>query len=163
MLPLIRDPFEGISSDFYQGVDRGHCSLRRDLMVPFDPPMIYGVGGRLYFPWFSFWRSNSLADERLALFVTVVEELLADDPDLEMARFEVLDFSCSDKNSPRELRVINTGYIPRVDADRKAEMISCFSEGYFLACKELSSSADAAKSEKRPGDDADSDQLGLFD
>lgn len=48
-------------------------------MVPFEGPMIYGVGGQLYFPWFSFWRRNPLANERLSLFVTLVEEVLLQD------------------------------------------------------------------------------------
>jgi hypothetical protein len=37
--------------------------------------------GQVYFPWFSFWRSNPLADASLSLFVMVVEEVLLQDPD----------------------------------------------------------------------------------
>jgi len=92
VLPLIRDHFAGVAPDFYQGIDRRYYPVARGLMVPFEPPMIYGIGGQLYFPWFSFWRQNPLAKERLSLFVTLVDEVMLQDPDLETARFEVLDF-----------------------------------------------------------------------
>jgi hypothetical protein len=93
VLPLIRDHFADVSPDFFQTIDRRYYPVGRGLMVPFEPPMIYGVGGQLYFPWFSFWRQNPLANERLSLFVTLVDEVLMQDPDLDTARFEILDFS----------------------------------------------------------------------
>ena len=65
VLPLIRDHFATVVPDFVQGIDRRYYSIGRGLMVPFDPPLLYGVGGKLTFPWFSFWRSNPLADARL--------------------------------------------------------------------------------------------------
>lgn len=92
VLPLIRDHFADVAPDFFQTIDRRYYPVGRGLMVPFEPPMIYGVGGQLYFPWFSFWRQNPLAKERLSLFVTLVDEVLMQDPDLETARFEILDF-----------------------------------------------------------------------
>ena len=121
--------------------------------------MIYGVGGQLYFPWFSFWRQNPLAREQLSLFITLVDEVLLQDPDLEAARFEVLDFSAP--NGKRELTVIDARHIPRVDENRKLEMLSTFAEGFFLAQAELKA---------KPATDADErdekrypNQPGLFD
>jgi hypothetical protein len=61
VLPLIRDYFDGVNAAFVQAVERRYFPVGRGLMVPFDPPLIYGEGGRLHFPWFSFWRSNPLA------------------------------------------------------------------------------------------------------
>src|SRR5947209_7269855 len=103
VLPLIRDHFADVAPDFIQAIDRRYYPVGRGLMVPFEPPMIYGVGGQLYFPWFSFWRANPLARERLSLFVTLVEEVLMQDPDLETARFEILYFSCPGAKQPRTL------------------------------------------------------------
>jgi hypothetical protein len=111
VLPLIRDHFADVAPDFIQAIDRRYYPVGRGLMVPFEPPMIYGVGGQLYFPWFSFWRQNPLAKERLSLFVTLVEEVLLQDPDLETARFEVLDFSAP--KGTRELRPLLTLGISR--------------------------------------------------
>ena len=59
VMPLIRDHFEGVSPDFFQTVERRYYPVGRGLMVPFDPPMIYGVGGQLYFPWFQFLATES--------------------------------------------------------------------------------------------------------
>lgn len=150
VLPLIRDHFAGILPDFYQNVDRRYYPVGRGLMIPFDPPMIYGVGGRLYFPWFSFWRQNPLAAERLSLFVTLVDEILLQDPDLESARFEILDFSCPRPKAPRVLRVIDAREIPRLDESRKAEMLERFADGYFWALEELASSPPRPPAGDRP-------------
>jgi hypothetical protein len=136
VLPLIRDHFASVAPDFVQGVDRRYYSIGRGLMVPFDPPLLYGTGGKLTFPWFSFWRSNPLADARLSLFVTLVDELLADDPDLAAADFQILDFSVPKGNKlkagqpkpPRQLRVIDA-------------------RGYFMAITELSAAAKARPSD----------------
>jgi hypothetical protein len=146
VLPLIRDHFASVAPDFVQGIDRRYYSIGRGLMVPFDPPLLYGTGGTLTFPWFSFWRSNPLADARLSLFVTLVDELLADDPDLAAADFQVLDFSvpkvkkpkAGQSKPPRQLRIIDARDIPRVSEPTKLEMLTVFAEGYFMAVAELS-------------------------
>lgn len=140
VLPLIRDHFAGVSPDFYQTIEKRYYPIGRGLMVPFEPPMIYGIGGQLYFPWFSFWRQNPLAKERLSLFVTLVDEIIMQDPDLETARFEILDFSALAPKQPRTLRVIDAREIPRVDDKRKSEMLECFAEGYYRALDELAGS-----------------------
>ncbi|MGJ4880433.1 MULTISPECIES: hypothetical protein [unclassified Bradyrhizobium] len=151
VLPLIRDHFADVTPDFVQSIDRRYYSIGRGLMVPFDPPLLYGVGGQLTFPWFSFWRQNPLARERLSLFVTLVDELLADDPDLAAAKFQILDFSVprvKGREPLRELRVIEAGDIPRVSEDRKIEMLRVFADGYFMAEAELARRP-AAPSEER--------------
>ena len=56
-------------------VARRFYPLARDIMIPFEAPLEYSVNGQKYFPWFSFWRSNPLADKRLSLFVSLVDEV----------------------------------------------------------------------------------------
>ena len=153
VLPLIRDHFASVAPDFVQGIDRRYYPIGRGLMVPFDPPLLYGTGGKLTFPWFSFWRSNPLADDRLSLFVTLVDELLADDPDLSAAEFQILDFSIPKatiatvkSKPPRQLRIIDARNIARVSETTKLEMLTIFAEGYFMAVAELAAKA-------RPSDD----------
>lgn len=160
VLPLIRDHFTGITPDFTQNIERRYYPVARGLMIPFEPPMIYGVGGQLYFPWFSFWRQNPLAKERLSLFITLVDELLLQDPDLEAARFEVLDFSAM--NGTRELTVLDSRDIPRVSETRKIEMLSIFADGFFQAQTELKSRPQP-DSESRDAAADDPAQPGLFD
>lgn len=167
ILPLIREHFCGIAPDFYQVIDKRYYPAGRGLLVPFEPPMIYGIGGQRYFPWFSFWRSNPLASERLSLFVTLVDEILLQDPDLESARFEILDFSCPSPKTPRSLEVIDAKEIPRLDETRKIAMLETFVDGYFRALSELAKGAYSGPKTDRRGKEApfesDPGQLGLFD
>jgi len=163
VLPLIRDHFSGLTPDFYQTIDRRYYPVGRGLMVPFEPPMIYGVGGQLYFPWFSFWRRNPLSAERLSLFVTLVDEVLMQDPDLETARFEILDFSCPGPKSPRMLRVIDARNIPRIDEARKTEMLEAFTDGYFRAVAVLAGKAPTGASPDGQDSAPDPDQPRFFD
>jgi hypothetical protein len=129
-------------------------------MVPFEPPIIYGSVGGAIFPWFSFWKSNPLAGDRLSLFVTLVKEVLADDPDLEEADFQILDFSAPKGSSQRELKVTHASDVPILSDARKTEMLEIFAEGYFAAEEEL-----RAAPVEDVGKDAPSnpDQPGLFD
>lgn len=163
VLPLIRDHFAGVSPDFFQTIDKRYYPVGRGLMVPFEPPMIYGVGGQLYFPWFSFWRTNPLAKERLSLFVTLVDEVLMQDPDLETARFEILDFSCSSPKVPRSLTIIDARDVQRLDEVRKTEMLHAFAEGYFQALATLAGSAPPPPEDRDEPPLPDPDQPGLFD
>jgi hypothetical protein len=159
VLPLINNHFTGVSPDFYQLIDRRYYPVARGLMVPFEPPMIYGVGGQLFFPWFSFWRQNPLSNERLSLFVTLVDEVLMQDPDLERARFDVLDFSAP--NGTRELTVIDARNVPRLDEARKVQMLSAFAEGFFQAQAELRGMREAGRGEGEQK--RDPAQRGFFD
>jgi hypothetical protein len=163
VLLLIRDHFEGVAPDFYQTVEKRYYPVGRGLMVPFEPPMIYGVGGQLYFPWFSFWRANPLAKEKLSLFVTLVDEILMQDPDLEAARFRILDFSCPSPKQPRELTVIDAADIPRLTDARKVEMLEAFAEGYFQAVAELVGKPAKAEADETETRKPDPDQPGFFD
>jgi hypothetical protein len=165
VLPLIRDHFSGLTPDFYQTIDRRYYPVGRGLMVPFEPPMIYGLGGQLYFPWFSFWRQNPLSKERLSLFVTLVDEVLMQDPDLETAHFEILDFSCPGPKTPRTLRVIDARDIPRIDDARKTAMLEAFADGYFRAVAELAGTGPARPNpdDRESAPEPDPDQPGLFD
>jgi hypothetical protein len=160
VLPLIRDHFADVAPDFIQSIDRRYYPVGRGLMVPFEPPMIYGVGGQLYFPWFSFWRQNPLAKERLSLFVTLVEEVLLQDPDLESARFDILDFSAP--RGTRELTIVDARKIPRVDEARKLAMLSTFADGFFQAQAELKSKPERG-AEKKSDEKRDPNQPGFFD
>lgn len=163
VLPLIRDHFDGLSPVFVQAVDRRYYPISRRLMVPFQPPLICGVDGQFYFPWFSFWRTNPIAQERLSLFVTMVEEVLYQDPDLGDAKFEILDFSAPAPNQKRELTVIDARDVQRVSAEQKAEMLKIFAEGFSLAQAELAGEVDdpASKGKPREGYSKD-DQPDLF-
>lgn len=162
LLPLINHYFKNTSPDFVQSVGRRYYPVSRELMVPFEPPLVYGLGGNLHFPWLSLWRSNPLSGEQLSLFVTIVDELLLQDPDLEAANFDILDFSVSKPKGPRELKIINASDIPRVSEKTKREMLEIYAEGYSLAQQELAGHKDEKRKDDRDDKRAD-DQPGLFD
>jgi len=161
LLPLIQQYFEGISPSFVQGVAPRYYPVGRDLMIPFQPSLIYGANGQIHFPWLSFWRSNPLATERLSLFVTIVEEVLLQDADLEEAKFVILDFSAANSQSERKLTVIEAANIPRISEQRKIEMLSIFAEGFRLAQADPAIASRAEQDQRTDKDDPD--QMGLFE
>jgi hypothetical protein len=159
IIKLIHDHFLSISPAFVNKVSTRSYSVGRSLMVPFTPPLIYGIGGQLYFPWFSFWRSQPLSGEQLSLFVTLVYEILGQDPDLEDAKFEILDFSAPKGGEPRDLVVLDARDIPRLTEERKQEMLNIFAEGFGQAKQTLS--AKAKTTTKDTSEEQDSRQIGF--
>lgn len=160
LLPLIADHFADETPKYVMSVDRRYYAAGRGLMVPFDPPVIYGGPDGAIFPWFSFWKSNPLSGDRLSLFVTMVRETLAEDPDLEAADFQILDFSAPKGSKERELKVIHASDVPSLPEARKIEMLEIFAEGYFAAEEELRTTPAENVEKDVPNDP---DQPGLFD
>ena len=163
VLPLIEQYFDGIEPSFVQLIKPRVHPLARGIMIPFSPPLLYGVGGKFHFPWFSFWRSNPIAAERLSLFVSLVDDLLLQDPDLEEAKFEILDFSSPGKGLPRELSVVDAREIPRVTDSEKVQMLSVFAEGFTMAQAQLSRVPEDTEETEERRPDEDLDQPDLFD
>lgn len=162
VLPLLRSYYETIEPDGPPNrVARRHYPLARDIMIPFEAPLEYSVGGQRYFPWFSFWRSNPLADKRLSLFVTLVEEVLMQDPDLETAIFQMLDFSCIEGANERQLLVIDVRDIPRLEDAEKRAMLEIFADGYRAARDEIAGLKPERK-EKGETQHPDPNQRDLF-
>jgi hypothetical protein len=146
--------FESISPDFVQQVDTRVYPITRGLMIPFTPPLIYGLGGQIYFPWLSFWRANPLSNKRLAFFVSLVKEVLVEDPDLENARFQIYDFSAPKPKTPRDLAIIEARDVPTLSQDETKEMLAVFAEGFFNAQAELAGKVSTQK---------DADQQGSYE
>lgn len=163
LLPLVRDYFLDVAPDFYQSIARRYYPAGRGILVPFDSPLIYGVSGTIHFPWFSFWRRNPLASKRLSLFVSLVDEVLLQDPDLENAKFVILDFSASAPKQPRQLHIVDAARIPRLNKESLAEMLSIFAKGYRQAKAELAGEPSTTEKSEAPDEDSVEDQLELFD
>jgi hypothetical protein len=159
LVPLIADHFRDVRPDFVNPVSTRLYSIGPDLAIPFTPPLVYGVGGQLYFPWFSFWRQNPLRDAKLRLFVTLVDEVLRDDPDLESANFQILDFSCPEPGEGRVLSVQNTNEIEPLPHEEKVAMLEIFADGFQKARTILESEPVRAPREDRDEDDNYDDNL----
>lgn len=163
ILPLIRDHFDGIRPDFVQSIGKRYYPIGRGLEIPFNPPLIYGVDGQLILPWMIFWRVNPLSKKQLSLFVTLVAEMLQQNPDLEDAKVEILDFSSPKQKLPRELKITDVRDVPVVTREELTRMLETFVDGYLLAKTELEAAPKAKSEEKPPRKDGDSDQPNLFD
>jgi hypothetical protein len=159
LVPLIADHFQDIRPDFVNPVSTRIYSIGPDLAIPFTPPLVYGVGGQLYFPWFSFWRQNPLRGNNLRLFVTLVDEVLRDDPDLESAVFQILDFSCPEAGKERILSVRDTSEVERLPHEEKVTMLEVFAEGFQKAKSVLEAEPMRAPREERDEDDQYDDGL----
>lgn len=164
LLPLLRDHFEDVAPTFVQSISPRFYPIGRGLFVPFEPPFVYGCGGQLYFPWLSFWRTNPLMKLRLSLFVTVVREILAQDPDFERARFQILDFSAPSTTGRRTCAVIEANDIPDLAEGDKRQLLDAFADGYFRALAELAREGSRTeKSEERDRPESSDGQRDLFD
>lgn len=163
VLPLIRDHFDGLVPDFPpQLVARRYYSVARDLQIPFQPPMLYGLGGQLHLPWFSFWRSNALQGVRLSLFATLAAEVMQEDSDLDRARLHILDCSVPKGETERRLIVIEAQDVPRLQDAEKREMLEIWAEGYRLARDDLARQPDVAKPQDEQGRRDDDGQGDMF-
>lgn len=162
LLPLIRDQLVGINASYVHRVSPRYYPIGRGVVVPFAPPFVYGEEGCVHMPWFSFWKNNPLSGRRLSLFMTVVDEILSQDPDLDEAAFRVLDFSVDEVTGERAVVVLRSSEIERIDRKELAGMLATFVEGFDAACRELESLG-VARRDPRLDDSLDVDQLGLFD
>jgi hypothetical protein len=157
LLSLIHAEFARRNVEFAQPVSGRKYPVSRELAVPFVPPLVYGAKGELVFPWFSLWHLNPLEGERLSLFVTLVNEMLMQDPDLENARFEIWDLSAPKPGEPRRLRIADARDVPLVSESRKVQMLSVFVEGFRLAREHFALRA-TPSSEQPRADAPQSDQ-----
>lgn len=137
LLPLIFDHFSSVRPDFIVTVATQYYSIGRNLMVPFRPPMLYGVGGKLVLPWFIFWKSNPLNERQNSLFITIVKEILENDPDLNNCEFQILDFSAPNNSTNRALRVSRLNDYDILSVQERDQMLEVFVEGFSLATDEL--------------------------
>lgn len=164
ILPMIRDHFDGVNPDFVNTVSERRYQLGRGLFIPFRPPLLYGVGGEFVLPWFVFWRKNRLMGERLSLFISIVQEIMCQDPDLDEARIEILDFSVPRNETSRCLTVTDAKDLPALSEDRKLEMIRDVVVGFSMAEAEIArkSNQSSAKNDEENRRPDCPDQPNLF-
>jgi len=133
VVPLIYEHFSDIQQDYVHDIAPSYYPIGRNLKIPFKSAFIYGLGGQIYLPWFIYWKRNPLNDQQLSLFVTLAKEILSQDPELETAKFLILDFSAAKPNENRQLEIIDTADIPVFSSTQTAEMLTIFSEGFDRA------------------------------
>lgn len=138
IVPLMCDYFSEVQPDFVHDVAPNYYSIGRDLRVPFKSVFAYGVGGQVYLPWFIFWKSNPLTDIQFSLFVTLALDIIGQDPDLEDARLQILDFSEPVQGKGRSLKVIDASDVDIFSREKVVDMLSVFAEGFRMAEQKVS-------------------------
>lgn len=129
IITLVSSYFDEVRPDFVNSVSRRYYPIGPGILVPWDMQLLYGVGGKLVVPWFSFWASNPVKGLKGDLFANVVFDLLEDDPDLEDAEFQFIDLA-RDKDGVRGRPVTYGREYNRLSAETKAKMFAPFVEGY---------------------------------
>ena len=160
LVGMIEGHFSPIVTDFPpMDVECRHYSVGRGLRIPFQPPLCYYIGGELYLPWFMFWMRNPLVKKKLSYFLTILDEIREQEPDLEDARVQILDFSVPDKAFERSLLVIAEDDIPRATKDELTDALEIFTYGFFRAQLELANRTDDPAPSQPPNDPDDQPDL----
>lgn len=160
--PLLSDHFAKIAPSFVHEVSVRVYPLNRHLRVPFEPPMVFGFNGKTYLPLFIFWRTNPLTPDQLSLMASMVRELIAQDPDLDLATTSILDFSAPKGVPERVFRQLALNDIPSISSAKRDEMLSVFAAGFELARKELAGQSEGRNAGQDAPSKSDDDQPDLF-
>lgn len=159
ILPLVKKFFDGHQVTAALPIAPRYYPLAKDLRVPFSPPMLFFSKRKAIFPWFLFWKSNPLKGESLSLFVTLVDEILKQDSDLDESKFVIVDLSFDEESEARILRVLPAETIPRLSDQRKRELLQVFVEGYRLA---EAAAAQRTRDKENSESEIDPNQLDLY-
>lgn len=163
ILGLIDEHFSKLEPDFPPiEVECRHYRIAPDIIIPFQPPLCYGIGGQLYLPYPNYWRNNPLRGKRLSVFMSIVDQIREQEPDIEAARIHILNYGIPQDESERRLIVMDEGDIPRVTRAELSASLQIFADGYRAARDKLA----GVKPEKKAKDDAprpDPYQRDMFD
>jgi hypothetical protein len=163
ILRLIDSHFDTIHPDFPPiEVECRYYRIAPDIIIPFQPPICYGIGGQLYLPYFNFWRNNPLKGKRLSVFMTIIDAIREQEPDLETAIMPILNFGIPQGEKQRKLVVIDDREIVRVTPTEIQRWLQVFAEGYRGARDELSRTQPERRKDRDEGNRPDDGQRDLF-
>lgn len=133
ILPLLREFESRVAIEFVSEVVPRNYPIGRDLRVLVNPPLIYFSGGQSFLPWFIFWKTNRFDQIRLRLFITMIREVFAQDPDIDDASLSLIICSESSIKEGRTLEVLDTSSIVSLSEGERNKMLAIFAEGYAMA------------------------------
>lgn len=117
-------------------------SIGRGIQVPFCPPMLCGTAKGIVLPWLIFWTDNPLTGLQLQLFVSMVEDILKGEPDLDSAQLLIVDMSDAAIKKDGRPMLTSSADVPKLPASQMVSMLSTVVEGFELAKEELKSVVD---------------------
>jgi hypothetical protein len=163
LLSLIDGHFDSIAPDYPPiEVECRYYQIAPDIKILFQPPICYGIGGQLYLPYFNFWRRSPLKGKRLSVFMTILDDIRKQEPDIETARMPILDFSIPPEEEERKLAVINENDVERVAPSELQHWMQIFAEGYRAARAELAGRKPEATEKRDDTSRPDDGQDDLF-
>lgn len=162
IVPLVIEHFSTVNPDFVHDIAPSYYPIGRELKIPLKLSFIYGVGGQVYLPSFIFWKKNPMDEQQFSLFVSLAQEMLHQDPDLEAAKFKILDFSAKGRNQGRTLEVIDSKDVPILNSSTRAEMLSVFVEGFERAESRVKN-VSAPKTKRETNVIVDNNQMPLWE
>jgi hypothetical protein len=138
ILRLIDGHFSTLEPDFPPiEVECRYYRIAPDIIIPFQPPLCYGIGGQLHLPYPSYWQRNPLRRERLSVFMSIVDEIREQEPDIENAHMHILDYGIPQSEMKRRLIIVDERDVPRVTRNELTEKLQIFTDGYRAARDEL--------------------------
>jgi hypothetical protein len=162
ILPLLK-VFENRSAiEFVNEITPRNYPIGRDLRVLVNPPLIYFERGQSFLPWFIFWKTNRFDEARLRLFVTMIREVFAQDPDIDDASLSLVICSEPVPKEGRALQVMDTSSIVSLSESERNEMLAIFAKGYAMAVSALAEGRSTGKELSDDDRDSSDDQPDLF-
>lgn len=163
ILKLLDRHFATIHPDFPPiEVECRYYRFAPDITIPFQPPLCYGIGGQLYVPYFDFWRKSPLTGKRLSVFMTILDAIRAQEPDLKHAIVPILRFAIPPNEDERKLLIVDERDIERVSQDELKRWLQTFAEGYRAAQSQLAKAAADEQSTREQSSPADPGQGDFF-
>ena len=164
ILPLVKSHFDGIQPDFVNSVSERRYPIAPGLSIPIRPPLIYGLSGEVVMPWPIFWKNQSLKDDRLSLFASIVQDVMTQDPFFDDVKFEVHFYSAVKGSSKRSFTIVPGTDIAPMSEDRRIQMLRDLATGYQLAKAEIEMrTASSTTGPRERGTNPDPNQPSFFD
>ena len=101
-------------------------------------------------PYPNYWRNNPLKAKRLAVFLTILDQIREQEPDLETARVYILNYGIPSGETDRKLVVVDEADVPRVTSTELTQTLQIFADGYRSAREQLAGIKPTTKDRNTP-------------
>lgn len=165
VLPLVDKYFCDMKPDFIQRISSRSVQLGPNLFLPVKAKFLCGIGGRLKIVWPIFWKSNPVKPncKNFALFLELAKIAFADDPDLDDAEIEVVDFSMPNNRCSKRSTLITSEHdVETMSNDELTNCVEQLVEGFRLAEMHIQNRQEPVKSEKEQSFYSDPNQWDFF-